>query len=90
MSEDWDSECASNPSPSFTLYQKNTDQLRRPKEHFLKYLRVVHGREVARRIRAEMDSLKITENNFNAWKGQSLYHALYNIDNPPENLLRRR
>ena len=90
MSEDWDSECVNNPSPSFTLYQNNPDQSRRPKEHFLKYLRVVHGREVANRIRVELYSQKINENNFNEWKDQSLRKALYKSDNPPENLLRRR
>jgi len=89
--EDWDAESSANQSASFTLQQTTRPfQQQRPKDHFLKYLKNIHGRSTAARIQAELDSLKITNTNFNAWKTSSLNTKLREMDCPPEDLMNRR
>jgi len=85
----WDSERQSEPEPPFTLTKTPSYQQYRLKQFFfLKYVKTIHGRDTAAKVRMELDSLKITEQNFHQWKEASLQKAMDKIENPPENLLR--
>ena len=88
MEEDWNSEANSQPEPPFTLTRTPPHQQHGQKQFFLKYVKTIHGRETAARVRAELNALKITEQNFQQWKQASFQKAMDKIDNPPQNLLR--
>jgi len=90
INEDWDTEAKAQPEPTYTLPSSSPYQQHGQKQFFLRYAKTIHGRETAARVRAELNSLKITEENFAQWKQESLQRAIDKIDNPPENLLRRR
>ena len=88
MEEDWDTEANSQPEPPFTLAKTTPHQQHGQKQFFLKYVKTIHGREKAARVRAELNALKITEQNFQQWKQASFQKAMDKCENPPENLLR--
>jgi len=68
--EDWDAECQSQPEADFKL-TTTTTATSQPKDSFLRYLKTVHGRSTAHRIREELNSRQITNANFNQWKEES-------------------
>jgi len=68
--EDWDAECKLRPEPVFTL-QTTTPRPLKPKDSFLRYVKTVHGRDTARRVREQLNSQHITNANFNSWKAES-------------------
>ena len=76
--EDWDAEIKLRPEPVFTP-QTTTTWLLKPKDSFLRYLKTVHGRDTARRVREQLNSQHITNANFNTWKADSLQQM---IDKP--------
>lgn len=86
--EDWDAEAKAQPEPTFTLPSLTPSQQQRPKQFFLWYLKTVHGRETASKVRTELNYLKRTEGNCHQWKEEALRKAIEKIDNLPENLLR--
>jgi len=53
MEEDWGAEANINPEPTFNLPGSTPTpyQQRHPKQLFLKYVKVVHGREMAAKVR---------------------------------------
>jgi len=57
--------------------------LYRPKQSFLRYGKIVHGRETAAKVRKEFMYRKITERNFQQWRKESLREAIDKIENPP-------
>jgi len=68
MEEDWGAEAAARPEPTFSLTNLTTSQ-NRPKQAYLKYLKTVHGREMAAKARTEFHCLKVSEANFTQQKG---------------------
>jgi len=66
MEEDWDSEANSQPEPPFTLAKTTPHQQHGQKQFFLKYVKTIHGRETAARVRAELNALKITVTKLSA------------------------
>jgi len=87
--EDLDCESAARPQPNFTLYNNISDQ-RHPRQLFLRYLKTVYGRPTASRVRHQLDSLGVTDENFTTWKQQSFSRSMDALENPPESLLNRR
>ena len=85
--EDWDAECKLQPEPVFAL-QTTTSWPLKPKDSFIRYLKTVHGRNTAHRIREQLNSQHITNANFNRWKADSLQHVIDKQNNPPVDLLR--
>jgi len=73
--EDWDAEIKLRPEPVFTPHTTTT-WLLKPKDSFLRYLKTVHGRDTARRVREQLNSQHITNANFNSWKADSLQHMI--------------
>jgi len=87
MEEDWDLEAKARTEPAFNL-QYSTPPQHRPKQSYLKYLKTVHGGEMAAKARSELNYLKVDERNFHQWREQSLRKAIHKMENPPENLLK--
>ena len=87
--ENWDVDSAAQPEPTFTLCD-NISNPRQPRQSFLRYLKTVYGRPTASRVRYELDSLGVSDENFTAWKQQSFRRMMDALDNPPESLLNRR
>jgi len=87
MEENWDAEAKTRPEPTFNVTNSIPPQ-NRPKQSYLKYLKTVHGREMAAKARTEFYNLKVNEGNFNQWKEESLRKAIHEMENPPKNLLR--
>jgi len=87
MEEDWGAEAAARPEPTFSLTNLTAAQ-KRPMQSYLKYLKTVHGRDMAAKARTEFYYAKITEANFTSWKEESLRKAIHEMENPPKNLLR--
>ena len=83
--EDWDAECKLRPEPVFTL-QTTTPRPLKPKDSFLRYVKTVHGRDTARRVREQLNSKHITNANFSCWKADSSQH-IDKQNNPPVDLL---
>jgi len=65
-SEDWEAE--SNPENNFSLCAFQIQSDRRPKTAFLRYVHVTHGTDAAIRVCDQLDSHKITEQNFQQFK----------------------
>jgi len=80
--EDWDAEIKLRPEPVFTP-QTTTPWLLKPKDSFLRYLKTVHGRDIARRVREQLNSQHNTNVNFNSWKADSLQQMIDKQNNPP-------
>ena len=81
--EDWDAECKSQPEPAFTVLTTiSTSQPLIPKDLFLRYLKSVHGRDTAHRVREELGSQHITNSNFNRWKAESSQKMTDKLNNP--------
>jgi len=87
MEENWGAEAATRLEPSFSLTNLTPNQ-NWPKQSYLKYLKTVHGREMAAKARTDFYYLKVNEANFNQWKEESLRRAIHEMENPPKNLLR--
>jgi len=49
--ENWDAEATQNPENNFSLYATTSQLVQRPKTAFLRYVRIVHGTDVAIRVR---------------------------------------
>jgi len=90
MEEDWGAEANINPEPTFNLPDSTPTlyQQRHPKQLFLKYVKVVHGREMAAKVRNQFNAERITEKNFEQWREESFRRAKDKLENPPKNLLR--
>ena len=85
MEEDWGAEAAAHPEPTFSLTNLTPSQ-NRPKQAYLKYLKTVHGREMAAKAMTEFHCLKVTEANFTQWKEESLRKAIHEMETTPKNL----
>jgi len=71
-SEDWDIEVAQNPENDyFSLYTTSSQAVRQPKTAFLRYVRVVHGTDVAIHVREQLACNQITDQNFQQFKHRS-------------------
>jgi len=57
MEEDWDLEAKARTEPAFNL-QYSTPPQHRPKQSYLKYLKTVHGGEMAAKARSELNYLR--------------------------------
>ena len=79
--EEWDTECKSQPEPVFTLLTTTPWPLK-PKDLFLRYVKTVHGRNTAHRVREQLNSHHITNANFNSWKAESFQHMIDKLNNP--------
>ena len=89
MEEDWGAEAKANPEPTFNFpgSAPTPQQQRRPKQSFLRYVKVVHGRDMSAKVRSQLNAERITEKNFHQWKEKSLGKAIHNMENPPVYLL---
>jgi len=87
--ESWDEQITAEPEPTFTLCN-NISNPRQPRQLFLRYLKTVYGRPTASRVRHELDSLGVSDENFTAWKQQSFRRMMDALNNPPQSLLNRR
>jgi len=83
MEEDWGAEAAARPEPTFSLTNL-TPARKRPKQSYLKYLKTVHGRDMAAKARAEFRCFKVTEENFMQWKEKSLLKGIDEMENSPK------
>jgi len=88
-SEDWDKESTRNREKNFPLYTTKSQSVRQPKTALLCYVRVVHGTDVAIRVRDQLASHKITDQNFQQFK-HSLFAAEYKRRYEPSPPLNRR
>jgi len=90
MEQDWGAEANINPEPTFNFLGSTPTpyQQRRPKQLFLRYVKVVHGRDMSAKVRSQLNAEKITESNFQQWREESLKKAIHNMENPPVNLLK--
>jgi len=69
--ENWDAEATQNPENNFSLYATTSQSVQRPKTAFLRYVRIVHGTDVAIRVREQLASQHITDKNFQQFKESS-------------------
>jgi len=88
MAEDWDEQIRDNPESNFSLYN-HSDSDKRPKIAFLLYVRQIHGTDAAIHVRAQMNSEKVTDANFNIWKARSFAKEYDRRFQPPPPLLRK-
>jgi len=88
MAENWDKETFENPESNFTHYN-HSDSGRRPKIAFLRYVRQIHGTDAAINIRAQLNSDKVTDANFNTWKARSFAKEYDRRVQPPPSLLHK-
>jgi len=56
--EDWEAEAKAHPEPTFNFPSSTPtlQQQQRPKQSFLRYLKTVHGRETAAKVRSQLTS----------------------------------
>ena len=87
MAENWDLEAKARPEAEFNL-QCTTSRQYTPKQSYLKYLKTVHGGEMAAKTRSQLNYLKVDERNFYQWWEESLSKAIHKMENPPKNLLK--
>jgi len=87
--EDWDAEITYNPENSFSLYATTPQSVRQPKTAFLRYVRVVYGSDIAIRVREQLVSHKITDQNFQQFRHSS-FAAEYKRRFQPSPPLNRR
>ena len=87
--ENWDAEATQNPENNFSLYASTSQSVQRPKTAFLRYVRIVHGTDVAIRVREQLDSQNITDKNFQQFK-ESSFAAVYKRRYEPSPPLGRR
>jgi len=88
MAENWDTETFKNPESNFTPYN-HSDSGRRPKIAFLRYVRQIHGTDAAINVRAQLNSEKVTDANFNIWKARSFAKEYDRRFQPPPPVLRK-
>jgi len=88
MAEDWDEQICDNPESNFSLYN-HSDSDKRPKIAFLLYVRQIHGTDAAIHVRAQLNSEKVTDANFNIWKARSFAKEYDRRFQPPPPLLRK-
>jgi len=69
--ENWDAEATQNSENNLSLYATKSQSVRQPKTAFLRYVRVVHGTDVAIRVREQLASHNITDQNFEQFKHTS-------------------
>jgi len=86
--EKWDAEATQNPENNFSLYA-TSQSVQRPKTAFLRYVRIVHGTDVAIRVREQLASQKITDQNVEQFKHSS-FAAVYKRRYEPSPPLGRR
>jgi len=90
MEEDWGAQATADPEPTFNFPGSTPipQQQQRPKLSYLRYVKVVHGRDMAAKVRSQLNAEKITERNFYQWREESLKKAIDKVENPPVNLLK--
>jgi len=86
MAENWDLEAKARPEAEFNL-QCTTSRQYTPKQSYLKYLKTVHGGEMAAKTRSQLNYLKVDERNFHQWWEESLSKAIHKMENPPKTFL---
>ena len=84
-SEDWNAEIQRNPENTFSLCAFQIQSDRQPKTAVLRYVRVTHCTDAAIRVRNQLDSHKITKQNFQQFKNRSFateYKRRYELSPP--------